>query len=380
MAEGDIGTVIDSFTFEGVDVERMSFIRVTGDIYAICYVGPATDGFLKTVSIDSAGNIGGSALDTFEFDPVYAADPRIIHIFGTTYAIAFTGTNSDGFCYTVSIDAAGNIGASTLDTYEFDTTEGKTVSIIHIAGNVFAVAYTGNLTVGYVVTFTIDAAGNIGAANIDKTDFLPAVMKEPHIIHVSGTTYAICYVDTDYHGEVLTITIADDGQIGASIIDSLEFDAVFCERPFIIHVSGTTFAVGHKGDGSDGWLRTFSIDAVGNISNSLIDSFEFDPGQGLEVTIVKVSGNVFVVCYTGPDSDGYIKTVTIDAAGNIGAAAVDTYEFETVKAEIPRMIYISDQVYAICFRDTNDYGVIKTLGIETILAAASPHLPFFGIG
>ena len=75
-----------------------------GDVYAIAYEGPDTDGFVTTLSIDSSGNIGSPILDSFEFEPSLARQPDIIEVDNGIFAIVYEGPGIDGFVVTVQID------------------------------------------------------------------------------------------------------------------------------------------------------------------------------------------------------------------------------------------------------------------------------------
>ena len=71
------------------------------------YTGAGDDGFLKTVTIATDGQIMNSVIDTFEFDAVSGKDPSIISIADDVYAIAYEGNGSDGFLVTVTIATDG---------------------------------------------------------------------------------------------------------------------------------------------------------------------------------------------------------------------------------------------------------------------------------
>lgn len=380
MAEGDIDVVLDSLIFESTRCYESQIIHITDDIYAIVYKGDGLDGWLCTVSIDAAGNIGAAVIDSYEFDTDKGYFPRIIHISGTVYALCYTGTDLDGFLRTINIEANGNIGAGPIDTFEYETVYSQPQSIIHIAGRVYAIAYGYTATAGRVTTVTINADGSIDSPVIEKVTYLPTPFLEPEIIHVTGNIYAIVYKGTSNHGFVLTISIDIDGDIGGAIIDTFEFDTGFCEEPWIVHVSGETFAIVYKGPDSDGWLKTVSIDASGNIGASALDSWEFDADQGSTPHIIPVSGNAFSIVYKDAAGDGWIKTVTIEANGTIGGAAIDSFEFDNVKCERPFIVHVGGDVYAISYIDTNDEGKLRTIGIETLFPAPMLHLPLMGIG
>ncbi|MFC1916188.1 hypothetical protein ACFLW4_05805, partial [Chloroflexota bacterium] len=154
--------------------------RFAGDreVYAIPYAGNGDPGYLKTVEISSSGNITDTVIDTLNFDTVRGKTPDIIHISRDVYAIAYTGGPADGDLgqlKTVEVDSdgtdSGNITDTVIDTLEFDAGRGKVPDIIHISGNVYAIAYQGGPSatdLGQLKTVEITSSGNITDTAIDS--------------------------------------------------------------------------------------------------------------------------------------------------------------------------------------------------------------------
>jgi len=86
---------------------------------------------------------------TLEFDTLKGKTPNIIPISGNVYAIAYAGDGDDGFLKTVTIATSGQITDAAISTFEFDTLKGITANIIPISGNVYAIAYTGDADDGF---------------------------------------------------------------------------------------------------------------------------------------------------------------------------------------------------------------------------------------
>ena len=381
MAEGDIGAVIDSLEFDTVDGTAPDIIHVSGDVYAIAYEGVEADGWLVTVEIAANGQIGAAVIDSLEFDTVDGRQPKIIHVSGDVYAIAYSGPDGDGFVVTVDIAANGQIGAAVIDSLEFDTVDGRLPKIIHVSGDVYAIAYTGAGTDGWLVTVDIAANGQIGAAVIDSLEFDIGAASSPRIIHVSGDVYAIAYANQSIYGVVITVEIAVDGQIGAAVIDTLQFDTTRGTTTEIIHVSGDVYAIAYSGPDGDGFVVTVDIAANGQIGAAVIDSLEFDTVDGRQPKIIHVSGDVYAIAYSGPDGDGFVVTVDIAANGQIGAAVIDSLEFDTVDGRLPKIIHVSGDVYAIAYTGAGTDGWLVTVDIETLPVGGPPkHLLMMGVG
>ena len=69
-------------------------------------------------------------MDSLEFDPVKGKTPSMIHVSGDIYAIAYSGDGDHGFLKTVKITSNGQIDDTVLDTLEFDVVKGKTTHIV----------------------------------------------------------------------------------------------------------------------------------------------------------------------------------------------------------------------------------------------------------
>jgi hypothetical protein len=378
-AGGQIGSsAIDTLEYDTSNGYEPSIIHVSGNVYAIVYRGSGSEGFLKTISIDAGGQIGSSAIDTLEYDTSNGYEPSIINVSGNIYAIAYRGSGSDGFLKTISINAAGQIGSSPIDTLEYDTSNGYEPSIIHISGNVYAIVYRGSGSDGFLKTVSIDAGGQIGSSAIDTLEYDTSSGYEPSIIHVSGNVYAIVYRGSGSDGFLKTISIDDSGQIGSSAIDTLEYDTSSGYEPSIIHVSGNVYAIAYRGSGSDGFLKTISIDDSGQIGSSVIDTLEYDTSNGYEPSIINVSGDIYAIAYRGTADNGYLKTVSIDPGGNIGNSTIDTYTFDSYGHE-PRLISVSDDMFAIAYRGPGNRGYLKTISIASggdIAGSVTGTMPF----
>ena len=366
MPTGDIGTVIDTLEFDASLGRFPHIIHVSGDIFAIAYRGPGNNGWLATVDVSSVGAIADAVVDTLEFDALNCDEPRIIHVSGDIYAIAYTGEGSDGWLVTVDIDSAGNIGAAIIDSLEFDTSVGLEADIIHVSGQIYAIAYVGPGTDGWLCTVDIDSSGNIGAAVIDTLEFDATFCLEPNIIKVSGNIFAIAYrqATSPTAPGVITVEIETDGQIAAAITDSSAFAVTPFRMGQIIKISGTTYAIVFTDFSIDGWILTFTI-ANDGVIGSTIESLEFDTDQGNWPVISNVSGDVYAIAYSGPGGDGFITTLSVNSAGAIGAV-IDTEEFDTFSCVKPSFVLVpsSSGIYAIAYNRANPYpGFLKTISV-----------------
>jgi len=370
VAIGDLIKLIASLRFDSSAARHPTILHISGNVYAIAYQGPGTDGWLKTVSISDDG-VTLSIISSFEFDTSSGQRPDMIHVSGDVYAIAYRGAwDHPGYLKTVGIQSNGTI-TGTIDSFTFEDSMGQCEypTIAYVTGDVYAIAYLGPDSDGWLKTVGIQSNGTI-TGTIDSFEFDNRNCTHPDIICRSLGTFAIAYCGLSYHGWLKTVRIQDDGTITGTI-DSLEFDTGFSIRHHIIHTSGNVHAIAYEGPGSDGWLKTVGIQSNGTITGT-IDSLEFDTALCTNPDIIHVVDGVYSIAYQGPGDDGWLKTVGIQSNGTI-TGTIGSFEFDTGDGRGPGTIHIANDVCAIAYGNS---GWLKTVQITEALAAA--HQRFTG--
>ncbi len=121
--------------------------------------------------------------------------------------------------------------------------------------------------------------------------------------------------------------------MGITEIDSLEHDTTNGIYNSLVKIDDTHFILAYAGYGTDGFIKTFSIDGSYNITE--IDSLEHDTTNGTLNSLVKIDDTHFILAYQGTDDDGFIKTFLLyeTAAGtnmkiNIGDVFKDVSEIK----------------------------------------------------
>jgi hypothetical protein len=355
------GSYVDKFVFDGYDGWRPSVVHINGDIYAVAYRGRDGRGSLTTISIDATGVIKEDIADKYYFDSNNCYSPEIMYISGDYYAITYRGVDNDGFIVVVEIAADGAITDSVITSYEFDTSDCYRPRFIFYKDDTYIFAYTNN-NQGYIKTINITAAPAISELHVSRYTLFD--FNEPDIINVANDVYAIVSQGLNGDGYLRTFSIQNSGDISNSVIDVLEFDNLDGRDNKIINIAGNIFAIIYRGTGDDGYIKTVEILNSGDIKDdTIIDSFEFDTSRCLEPDIINIFGNYYAVTYRGPDDDGYIKTLEITNLGQITDVAIDTLEFEVSYCSEPNIIQVSGDVYVIAYCGPGYDGYVKTVSI-----------------
>jgi len=362
---GNIGdTIIDTLEFDVGTGNTPNVVPVSGDIYAIAYTGPGNDGWLATVEIAADGLITNTVVDTYEFQPALGDTPDILHVSGNIYAIAYRGGGSDGFIRTVEIATDGTIAPAIIDTLEYNTGTGRTPSFLHVSGDIYAIAYTGPGSDGWLTTVEIGSNGAITNTVVDTLEFDPTNCLTPHLLHISGEYYSIVYEGPANLGIMTTVEIATSGLITNTIVDSFQFETSQCDHPEMIPVSGDIYAIAFRGVNNDGDIVTVEVSNTGVITPTIIDILQFDIGNGNTPTILNVQGDYFVVAYTGGGSDGFVVTVEVDTLGQITNTVVDILEFDPARGVAPYMFPITTEVHAVAYSEGGGDGFVTTFGYD----------------
>lgn len=357
--------IISSFTYDASVGLKPHIITLNDNITIITHTGVGNDGFVRTINISGTNASIFNIIDTFEWDTVVGLESRIVNVNENVYAIVSQGSQGDGFIDTVNISDTGIITQAVVDSLEFDIAQAISPDIISVDSDTVAIAYGGVGNDGFLVTVDIDNSGQIGASVVDSFEFDATNGMEIDIIKIAPEIYAIAYegVISTNGGKISTINITDDGQIGASTINDFIFDPDGLD-PEILQVGTTnTFAIVYENSTGNGNIRTVNIFPNGTITAEL-DRQEFD-AVGNDINIISVSDNSLGIVYSGTDSDGFVRTFNISDAGIISSTFVDSLEFELTQATNPIITNVVNDIYQVAFENSGTNGVTVSFNISS---------------
>lgn len=300
-------TDLDSLELDTVNSSNChaQTIQLSNGYAAVVYKGDDDDGYITTVSVDASGNI--AVVQTWEYAAGTCWDPFIMNISGTTYVIA-TYNFGGSSLFTVTISATGVIAGAIIDTLALAVSANSGIQGIHISGDVWAFAYSRKATGEDIVidTVEIDAAGNIGAAVIDTFNVTTLITAAwPTLIHVSGTIYAcVYYKATDTSTQLFTIDIQNDGTIAAAVTDSAQVSAsgsvlanigLYDTNDFLVTRPGNAVNVAIADDGT-----------IGAVTDSKSTGSMYWVRQ-----LATATPYIWIIVYEGLSHDGFISTLGI---------------------------------------------------------------------
>lgn len=302
----------------------------------------------------------GTIVDTLEFDIARARVPDVIRVATGIYAVVYCGPGDDGWLKTFNVDTAGNIGA-VRDSFKYCPNISSIGIVVpakirHVSGDIYAIAYRDRVNdEGRIVTVEIDSLGNITQPVIDGPNIFTNNMNDQDIGFVKIATGMFACAWSDGPGRVCSIGINDAGIIDGAITDSLVFEGVFSSDITMLKVVGSDFVAIAYREGmvpTPLQLITVQITSAGVIPAAITDILEIGPSNisSPEPTICHVSGDIYAVVFRDNGGFGHIITVDIDSLGNIAVAVTDSVVFETTAAFHPDIVFIFGGIYALAYR------------------------------
>lgn len=306
--------VTDTFNFDTLACYTPRIINISGNVYAIVYRGTTNDGYLKTFTISATGAITKTAIDTWAFTTT-CYEPDITKVSGNVYAIIYRGASNNGYLMTVTISPAGAITKTAIGNSNFGTALYEP-DIYFISGTFYAIAYRDASNNGYIRTVNIANSGTITSNSVSSWNFTTGVYN-PRIIKISGNVYSIVYGNAGY---VKTMTISTAGAITKTAISTLTFDTTGSYEPYILNVVGTVYAITYRNSTNLGVAETYTIATNGTITQTVIDTLQFDTLAGYEPWLINVGTGMYAVAYRGASNFGYLKTFAISTTVGSGTA------------------------------------------------------------
>jgi len=342
----------------------------------------------KSVSLDINENItleawmkvpGINILDMEQFSEAFGYYPDIIHVANDVYVVAYRNLSKLGKVKTIKIS---NEGVMSLNIYNnsFIFSDNKSDNcifprIINVVNDIYLIAYTDGKHGGYLKTIKIADNGTITQDVIDYYKFGPKEVYKPEIIKISENVCAMVFksfaLSTEKKsGFLKTMDITNDGiiEFNSSINNVIEFDTLNCDEPDIIQISGDTYAIVYTGDDNSGYLRTIEIAENGDITDQINDTLIFESNDSFEPEIIHISDMIYAIVYRDSNNtnnyNGYIKTVEIAKNGSIADQVNDSLMFENSWCKLPKVVHLKDDIYSIAFEGSKNLQDGYLLNVE----------------
>jgi hypothetical protein len=373
------GGVGDSLEL-GDNAQDITWVHISGDIFtfALWRSGGQTSLDIQTINLSQYCAPNDKLIDSITFNRPSGAngfDPDFIHINGSVYAFAHRWSQDDGYVTTLNISDNGTIADDIIDRVTFEPDPAANAfrsDIIHVSGNIYAIASTEHDIggPGNLVTLEIAPNGSINETVIDRFEFESGNCSRPRMHKIFDTNYVIAYSRSD-SGFVKTIEIEDNGSINKTMIDSFLFESNRCFESDLVYVSSNPsdvsniYAIAYRGVLDNGYVITIEVKNNGSITNNTISNLKFDPSiYGGQPNIIATNyTNLYAIAYLGPKKSGYLTTIKIFNNGSILNNTIDTIQFtregwdSNLELE-PAIVHVKGDIYGIAYKGHAGQGFL----------------------
>ncbi len=183
------------------------------------------------------------------------------------------------------------------------------------------------------------------------------------MIHISGNVYAIAYEGANNKGIIQTISISDAGAItNSSYLAVEEHTDNNSEYNQLVHLTGTKYVLFWSGESNDGYAKVFNISNDGQTIGGLSAALEYDTNYSIWISAVKSTDSTLVAAWTGNSTDGYIATFKVAADGS-SITRTEIKEHDTSEGNVNSLVRGDSDTYILTYRGHGSDGRIQTFTI-----------------
>ena len=249
---------------------------------------------------------------------------------------------------------------SQVASLEYEYSLGRYASIVHVSGNVYAMAYGGPGDNGFLKTFTINNNGSISTITTDEHDDGNGTYNS--MIKINGNIFALSYTGSSNNSYLKTFNISNDGNDIEALGQNIHETTGHWHS--LVKADDNTLVLAFAGPGSDGYIKTFTISSDGT-DITQVSTLEHNTGTGTSNSLVKMDEDSYVLAYAGHGGDGYIQTFTIPDDGS-SITKVATREHNNIYGSWNSLVQVDYNTYALAYRgyESNDeYELLQTFTI-----------------
>ena len=244
---------------------------------------------------------------------------------------------------------------------EHETEMGRHNSIVQVDSDTYALAYSDENEKGWIATFTISSNGS-SITEISSLKHNNNQGLYNSLVQVDSDTYLLAYTGPDNDGFISSFTISSDGTTITEIVQ-LEHQTSHAEYNSLVQVDSDTYVLAYSGPDDDGFITTFTVPSNGS-SITEVATIEHNTSDASYNSLIQVDSDTYVLAYSGPNEDGYISTFTISSNGS-SITEVDEIEHDTDKGRHNSIVQIDSDTYALAYEGLNSDGFIKTFSVQS---------------
>ena len=183
------------------------------------------------------------------------------------------------------------------------------------------------------------------------------------MIHISGDVYAIAYEGSNNKGTIQTISITSAGGVtNSSYIASEEHDDNNGEYNQLVHLAGTKYVLFYRGQSSDGFAKVFNISNNGQTIEAISSALEFATNDAQHISALKITDSTLVAAWQRSNDDNYITTFKVSSDGSSITSTVST-NHDGSYGRSNSLVRADEDTYILSYNGSSNYGRVQTFTI-----------------
>jgi len=335
-----------------------SICKIDDTHFIVAYTGADDDGYISTFSIDPNNDYAITEIDSLEYDAVRSTHPSLIQIDSTHFILAYSGDNFAVTIVTFSIDANYD-NITVIDSLACDTgsNNGNDTSLVMLDSSRFVVAFSGSGSDGYIRTLSIDESYNISAVALLEHDTTSG--RYNSLIALDSTHVVLAYSQPSaYYGYLKSFYISSDLNT-ITTLKSANHNTPSSSNS-LIKIDATHLMLAYR-DTTDNKSRLITISIDGSYDFSVIDTYEYDASYA-HISLCTVDSTHFILTYAGVDSDGFIITFSID--GSYDITQIDVLEHDTSNGTYNALVLIDSTHVVLAYAGADDDAYVKVFELD----------------
>jgi len=226
----------------------------------------AQQGEMRTFSLDGSYNITQEDLLVFTSvdDVLYNS---LVKIDSTHFALAYyiAGATEQSYIETFEIDGSYNI--TSVDVLNF-TTRADDCSLVLLDSTHLALAFNNQTSSGTIKTFELDGSYNV--TEVDSLTHITSSIRTESLVFVAPNILALAYTsNSSDNGWIKTFTF--DGSYEIKERESLEYDTAYSYSNALLALNDNILSLAYSGgSGHTGFTKTFEITISGFNATKLL--------------------------------------------------------------------------------------------------------------
>lgn len=380
MAVGDIIGILNTHTFDSTLALQPSLLQILDDLHCIGYQGPDNDGWAKSINITPLGIISEPASNTLEYETVGSQFQRSCLMPPDVHVVSYSKSPATAHIDAIIVNADGTLSQHANHEAQFAAANCVRHQPIYIADGIVAIAYDKNSGQAYIITWAVSDQGQVAAALTQ--DFQVEVLSSgfSQIAHVADAVYVDCYQSTSNYGYARSVSISDVGVIAYTAYGKVTIVDQLYSYPDIIKLKNNVFITAFKTDGNAGFCSVFQCADAGEITVPTNELYAFDAMLAETPRLVRITDEIFAVVYCYNGNIGRIKTIKCELAAAATWTLVSSAQYTAGYAQYPMITHRGGNVYGIVWGDATPLGLMATVEITTSPVVYGHNEMLMGIG